>query len=984
MGTKVQCESYYPGYLQMRDITDDANSCSWPQYYGEKPFANGQYCNGVLPKATTETYPGFDKDSIKRTMLEHEATFKHQLYELHRLYRIQRELMDEVKRKELHKIRMQVEASMPSSPSASHVTSEDARKRYIPGFPPGNSVCNRPSMPATENINSPLSSVKGSSTYASPMPFQNGSTSKGVEILESRPNKARRKMFDLRLPAEEYIDTEEAGPLRSHNVSGNVQQHRNLNNAMKNGFSQGDVSLVRGKTSVADLNEPIPMEEANPSEHGKIRGNELDRGSDKLHLARREFQNNGSGNQWLKPICEESLPSSSRSMQKALFNRAPNPPIVDQTRRNGLGLDLTERSIDSFNSSCHREAVIGAYPFAPDPSKSWSHSALSWEKPNGILSQNSVVHSRLNSSATWSKSSQSSTQSNGKFVDRWSHNPISTSNQKFGSEMVNRNGYHNGFSTGLNGLQFSVPPGSYGQLNRGTAAQENLTNQSSVKFCHGPSYVDLIKPVRGVNLNAAISNGSTNKMGSRHGIEVIDLERKDDSNLSSLPWLRARSASQNEVTSTEIDLNARRLSFLQSSNRLAWHGEKSASHSTNPDATRNNKEIDGSRKILGFPVFQSAHVPNKEQASEVEVENKAKHHILFDMNMPCDDNGDVELVGNEKTAKVSNFRCEIDLNYCVSEDEASLLPCASDFKKKAFTGIDLEAPLDPEIEGDAAFPVGECISNVHQEAEIPLDELTKVAAEAIVAISSSAPQTRVEEGGIGGASCSLAEEVSVPDPLQWFAEVVSSCGDYLESRFKALSRARGDSGIDNASSTYEVFDYFESMTLKLTETAEEDYMPKPLVPESLNLYEEMGTTSVLPVTRARRGNARRGRQKRDFQRDILPGLVTLSRHEVTEDIQTFGGLMRATGHLTWQSGLARRSSGRNGCGRGRRRSAISPPPPPIVDLSPQTPNCTPLIQQLNTVEVGMEDRSLRSWGKTTRRPRRQRCPSGNVPTLPVT
>jgi hypothetical protein len=166
------------------------------------------------------------------------------------------------------------------------------------------------------------------------------------------------------------------------------------------------------------------------------------------------------------------------------------------------------------------------------------------------------------------------------------------------------------------------------------------------------------------------------------------------------------------------------------------------------------------------------------------------------------------------------------------------------------------------------------------------------------------------------------------------------------------------------------------MTLQLEEIKEEDYMPKPLVPENF-IEEETGTTSL--PTRARKGPARRGRQRRDFQRDILPGLSSLSRHEVTEDLQTFGGLMKATGHA-W-AGLSRRSSSRNGCGRGRRRSQVPPsPPPPVATVE----TCTPLMQQLNNVEVGLDDRSLTGWGKTTRRPRRQRCPAGILPSIRLT
>ncbi|CAL1360313.1 unnamed protein product [Linum trigynum] len=1070
MGTKVQRESYIPGYFQMRDLSDESNSCSWPQYYGDKTFANGQYYNGFLPRAITDTYSGYDKDLVKRTMLEHETIFRNQLYELHRLYRIQRDLMDEVKRKETpNRSRVQVEALLSSSPLASQVTSEDVRKWHIPGFPLGNSVSARPSTSAIDNSNSPLSSVRGSSTYASPLPNKNGCTSKDVEILESRPTKVRRKMFDLQLPANEYIDTEEGAPTNVFEKANQLVEG-NPSYTNKNGFTQNNCqdngsiyeSRLRGKTSMADLNEPISIEETNPSDHVsvlgvtpfhvKVRGTELDgkqksrledsldviphRGSDSRPLTRPDRQNDGNGKEWLTHIGEAghtinnvksatetgSFLSSSPSMQVLFNNRALEPPnfsVTDQKKnqsrdRSSHGLDLSESSLDDSNNNCHREAVMASsisspYLFAPDLSKSWSHSALSWEKPTGILNQNGIsvqMHPHLNSSsASLRKSSRPSTESNGIFGDRWNcNNTSSASNHKFGNEVSNRNGYYHGISTGLKELQFSIPSGSDGHVNRGTAdnaaAQEQLINHASVRFYQGSSYMDL-KP----NLNMAISNGSSNKVATRHGIEIIDLERKDDDNLSSLPWLRGNPAFKNEATSTETVRNAGKLSFLNSSKVLpdrdfrgshhpAFHGKKLASHSTYPDTTTIEvRESTSCRKILGFPILQNTQAPKKESwsfsspgdsvapPSKQEAGNKVKN-IVFDMNIPCDDlaaadfsqkaSDQVKLVNNEEdTIKVPNYRCEIDLNSCVSEDEAALSPSAPDCKKKTVTGIDLEAPIVPEIEEDV-----ECIAKVdkelslsrHQELEIQQDEFVIIAAEAIVSISSaSAPQDQAE-----GASSTL----------HWFADIVSSCGDDLESKFKAIARVD-----DKDSSSIEEFDYFELMTLKLTETKIEDYMPEPLVPKDL-ILDVTGPSAAVP-TRARRGNARRGRQRRDFQRDILPGMVSLSRHEVTEDIQTFGGLMRATGHV-WQSGLLRRNSTRSGCGRGRRRLVVSPPPPPppppppvVVAVSSLMP-CAPLINQLSSFEVGMEDRSLRGWGKTTRRPRRQRCPAGNLPTLPVT
>lgn len=76
----MQCKSYLPGYYSVRDLNEDPNNCSWPVYYGDKTLSNRQYCNGFLPRATADAYPGYDKDVVKRTMLEHEAIFKNQVF----------------------------------------------------------------------------------------------------------------------------------------------------------------------------------------------------------------------------------------------------------------------------------------------------------------------------------------------------------------------------------------------------------------------------------------------------------------------------------------------------------------------------------------------------------------------------------------------------------------------------------------------------------------------------------------------------------------------------------------------------------------------------------------------------------------------------------------------------------------------------------------------------------------------------------------
>lgn len=718
----------------------------------------------------------------------------------------------------------------------------------------------------------------------------------------------------------------------------------------------------------------------------------------------------------------EKLPISSQPIQ-VLFNKTSEPQNlflidkgkVDQLReRTARALELSERNNEIFNSN-FSESVVASHISSPFPipppsnvSKSWSHSVSSWEKPTGSSSQKPIsvqIQPYLNSSATLNQSSQSSTQSHGFFRDQRNYCSNHASNPAFGSEVPYQNGFYHGSSSRSKELLARLPSGNYDYWNctsTDNGSSEHLINHSSANCCKSSTCVDL-KSAKDVNLNAVRSNSSSNKAAFQQGIEVIDLERKHEDHLPALPWLKFKPACKNEATNVGMDLNTRESDFLQSSlNQLSDKSESGKGPSQvviqNITSTSCSNVVEvgwiqisdssSCRKILGFPIFEKPYVSKNESSSftsssmsltqpSEELEHNRKSRVL-DINLPCDpgipdlvQQTAAEVLGAKETDTITKFRHQIDLNSSISDDETSLMPDGPGFAGKIIIGIDLEAPAVPESEEDTAAreetAQAALLHPTQNKAESPQDEIVRIAAEAIVAISSSDHQNHLDD------ATSNQPEASMTDPLHWFVEIASSCGEDLESRLDAFLKAEGSE--HNVESSREIIDYFESMTLQLVETKEEDYMPKPLVPEDLK-FEDTGATPL--PTRTRRGQARRGRQRRDFQRDILPGLASLSRHEVTEDLQTFGGLMRATGH-SWHSGLMRRNSTRNGCARGRRRSLISSPP--TVTASPP---CTPLIQQLHNIEVGLEDRNLTGWGKTTRRPRRQRCPAGNPPSQPLT
>ncbi|XP_010551400.1 PREDICTED: uncharacterized protein LOC104822024 [Tarenaya hassleriana] len=466
--------------------------------------------------------------------------------------------------------------------------------------------------------------------------------------------------------------------------------------------------------------------------------------------------------------------------------------------------------------------------------------------------------------------------------------------------------------------------------------------------------------------------------------EILQEQKQHNKECSTgLSWLKPKPHCRSEITNGCLDLNATiHHQFTDETemgdgftNASAHQSSRSIPCSDNAGIGRDDEMADlhRSRKILGFPVFEKYCIVKKEPSfitspsaytigRSIGEDKMVKRDL--NINSPCDDSvsvtdhGDAEaatLVDREEEGKRAfRFRHDIDLNICASEDEDSVMPSALIVKRKAIPWIDLEAPAVLDSEDEAEKTNGDTRGLLKGKDGNFMDELQllEAAAEAIVAISLSDP----DEAVCSSINC------PVKNPLAWFADTIVSYDDDSGKKIIALSEGRHSEGGREECSSGE-FDYFEAMTLNLMETKEEDYMPMPLVPENLR-FEEMGITATTP-NRPRRGQPRRGRPKRDFQRDILPGLTSLTRQEVTEDLQMFGGLKKATGYP--------RNPSRCGSNRGRKRP---------VSSTNRAMSCSLLKQSLMNHQVeksGPEDRSFKGWGMATRRPRRRRCPAANHP-----
>ncbi|XP_021757294.1 uncharacterized protein LOC110722325 [Chenopodium quinoa] len=1024
MGTKVQFENYLPAHYSMKALTRESNGANWPTCFGESNLSNGQFYYGFLPRTVADSQPGYDKDIVKQTMLEHEAIFKDQVSELHRLYRVQRDLMDEARRKEQFKRRIPYETSSSSSPVPSQMQYEDVQRWNGPNLPLSNEVCGRPPISAPDTVQSSPLSAKGKSIQASPSSLPNCYSPKNSES-ESRPTKLRRRMLDLQLPADEYIDTDEVDQFNGVKVSDNTSPSPDKNRkfAVGNGKRlmdypakteyQGDTSRsnlhVSKPRALADLNEPLLMEEAtsvssidflrrggshidvqyrdlsarllrssndvpqNPKNNGSMNG-----ALNNVHLEHRsngadwfgtlEQDNKGSIRSINQGICPEKAPVPSQPVHIMLDQVCQPPAFLASDRVKGdlwkaKSGGIVEKSDRGYSLSSYNVPGTGAshLPNQPGFFQPWDQCTSSWGKPGSFFGQKPipVQTSPYPTSATLSKSPQSSAQSNDLFGNnKWN---LNSSPSALGTDTPVRNGFYEGSSYSYKGTDYAN--GSY---------SEKKVPCSSINYFKATSCSNM-NPVKDMNLNVALPNGMSDDHYSRQGVRISDKEYRSEDPVAVLPWLRGKGACNNEAE------NSRKGLYSLDSALSRWGSV--ASNSCEGDVKA--KVLDSSRKILGVPIFENPPTPKKEisnpllshKCSGNKESERSGRKGGFDMNLPCDPTEEeVVIVEENIQTESASLRHHFDLNSCIFEEEIpSETPLPENKTSlRNCTGIDLEAPFI--LEDEEVIPPDEdsLIKETEKEPELPQHnagdgeaELAKSAAVAIVAISSFVNPNQSKEATF------LQVETDLDDPLQWFVDIACSNGSDLE----------------NVDGVPEDLDDFELMTLRQKECTAEESFPKPSFPEVPNI-EEKGAC-VLTTTRARKGHGRRGRQRRDFQRDILPGLTSLARHEVTEDLQMFGGLMRATGH-PWQSGLNRRNATRSGGARGRRRSvAAAPTPTPTPAAATANAVCAlPLKQQQqqhlqnSNTEVVLEDRSLTGWGKTTRRPRRQRCPAGNPASAP--
>uniref|UniRef100_A0ACD6A5A2 Uncharacterized protein n=1 Tax=Avena sativa TaxID=4498 RepID=A0ACD6A5A2_AVESA len=929
MGAKVEAEGYRPGHYAVGDLNAGANGWRSP-YEEEEKTSNEQLCNGFM---LTETagYSDYDKEMFKRTILAHEAVFRQQVYELHRVYRLQRDLMKPYQSKE-----------MDACPRP-----EDASQRNSPTQIPLHGAKMVANAAVNNEKSQSLKFLREGSVQSSP----NGFPSSDAALH------TKQAMFDLEVRPDNCFEdenTSDSKPIDFLGVASDTkhQSDSGITLAGAEGLGRlGQNSSTSflpttgnlGGHHVADLNEPI-LGTVLGRTNGSVSGGPLYslenswqqsvwRSSITNNSFNKEYTNNKRTNEGTS---SNFFDTSSRIKQE-------EKPFIDKGKHASNGSFIAPRYSDTdaqatFNVADGRYANINQFMYqCPNSSTRWfprsplEASALNMFSRNDHLHRSSLntpvapipsphignpsVASRVGSCIVDPRSynnyadAQSFPSFNGSSTVN-SYTCIGAANQSIETFRSNlkRRDKSDGRDSGapLDSLSASLPRHQVAISSDSKQNNRLMFEHPAGRDCHkNPDFANG-KGRNNFNLNEALSEGQEDVPVEQDGVCVGSLQHTEgEGSVSGISWL-SKKASFGDSTgleeprkvfenssATEMKINKDRSGAAVAVSNLPDSASTSVGCGAKKDKTRESV-------AACLPHTCQKLVPRDGQASGGVIANKSGAAIVnfFDLNddIPNEDNSESSIVSHE---------CHVTTSL------------QNNHAKRAFV-IDLEVPA---CEEDAA---------------------ATAAAEDILALSMDVATTDAPE-----------------DMLQWFAELAVSSKDG-NARQVEVQGCIDDPNDDDAE-----LDSFESLTLKLEETKSVvEFCSRPLVPVAT--YDENSVSPVSLLTKPKRGQQRKCRQKRDFQKDILPSISSLCRPEIIEDIQLLEGLVQTTGG-SWESSLTRRR-------RSRGKKPKKKPADTIVEEEEEVEISPP--EKPDDAGLEAEDRGMIGWGRTTRRCRRARCPSG--------
>ncbi|KAL8130394.1 hypothetical protein V2J09_019549 [Rumex salicifolius] len=328
-----------------------------------------------------------------------------------------------------------------------------------------------------------------------------------------------------------------------------------------------------------------------------------------------------------------------------------------------------------------------------------------------------------------------------------------------------------------------------------------------------------------------------------------------------------------------------------------------------------------------------------------------KSSMLFDINLPCQLTTDMARLDDDPVGNDHEHPIPVNLGSDVIDDGTS--PSSASSRK--VTQVDLEAsiiPISPEKQ-ECPRLRGQSEDSKTERTQIQLstredEELMKVAVNVLVSISSSEVQQKCTGNEL----------------LIWFAGLVSS----MEQGEELMASTSIDVGnLGKLPSSCGGIDYFEAMTLKLTETSDEDYWSNTT---TVHVEKEMCDA---PCVESSRGRTTKRVRRKNFQREVLPSLASLSRYEASEDILMIEKLMEAAG-TSLQTGVRTRKLKRKQSLRGRKNTATT------ATSCWESRTCLLALPYMGIPAIDLKDKVCLRWENVTRKPRRKRCRTTNPNT----
>lgn len=203
----MQCTSYHSGY-HPKDLTGSLSGNSWSIQHNDIAWNGARgFCVSLPPFMADQNLESVhQKEILKQTILKHEAIFRYQVNELHRVYRRQSVLMEEIRTSKLVEDHLHLQA-LESKSFVSQLRSEISQKSHCPQVVDLTNI--EPSTLCGETFQGSSNCIDGQRVPPGADLLAEQCVSKERKISSSKSSASKKRMLDLELPAEEYIDIED-------------------------------------------------------------------------------------------------------------------------------------------------------------------------------------------------------------------------------------------------------------------------------------------------------------------------------------------------------------------------------------------------------------------------------------------------------------------------------------------------------------------------------------------------------------------------------------------------------------------------------------------------------------------------------------------------------------------------------------------------------------------------------------------------------